>query len=119
MSAPELGTSEKLDLIMWQLVRIQHELGELKVGQADIQAAVQTFTTVLADVQAQAAQLVTDVTEIQQIVASGQPVDTSALDNIASQAAGVQNALDSAVQQVTALATPSTPPSTPSTPPTS
>lgn len=77
--------------------------------QSDINAAVTEFGTLLADLQAQTASLVTDLGELQTIIASGQPVDTSALDAAVASATAVQEALDSAVANISTEVTPAGP----------
>lgn len=101
--------SQKLDLIMWELVQIAKQLGEIMTAQSDIDAAVTAFTAMLTDMQNDAATLVTDVTAIQAALASGNPVDTSALDSVVAGASAIQSALDTAVSQVSGLV-PATPP---------
>lgn len=85
---------------------IKKQLGEIMSEQSDIDAAVTEFTTVLGDLQTQTASLVTDLQELQAIIAAGQPVDTSALDSVVASASAVQSALDAAVAGINTEAAP-------------
>jgi hypothetical protein len=83
---------------------------------ADVTAIAGALTAIqgtLGDVSAQAATLLTDVTNIQAVIAAGGTVDTSQLDALVqtanalqTQASSAQAALDPAVTAVTALAPP-------------
>jgi hypothetical protein len=98
---PNDGT--KLDLIMWQLLQLSQQLGEIMTAQGDITAAVTAFTALLTDMQSDSATLLTDVTAIQAQLAAGQPVDTSALDSVVASVQAMQTGLDTAVSQVSGL----------------
>jgi hypothetical protein len=78
-------------------------------AQDDINAAVTAVTGLFTDLQAQVTQLATDVNELGALIQSGQPVDTSALNNITATVAGVQATVDNAVSSVTALTPPPAP----------
>jgi hypothetical protein len=74
--------------------------------QDAIDSDVQTIAGALTAVQGDAATLVTDVQAIAAKIATGQPVDTSALDALVASAQSVQAAIDTATASVTALAAP-------------
>ena len=95
-----------LDQILAALNTINRKLDVLMSQQDAIDTAVQALTTVLTDVQGDAATLVTDLTALAAAIAAGQPVDTTALNALVTSAQSVQAALDSATAQVTALAPP-------------
>lgn len=103
---------DKLSDIAFALLRIERKLDQIMTAQDDINAAVATVTALLTDLQAQTAQLATDLqtltTELQ-----GQGVDTTALNQVTSQVAGIQQALDQGVTAITNLATPPPPPTPP------
>ena len=80
-------------------------------AQDDINAAVTAIHGLLSDVAAQVATLGTDITAIQTEIANLQAggVDTSALDTAVASIAATQASLDTAVQNVSAIATPPAP----------
>ncbi len=111
----------------WPNSPLHTEMEKLMAAQDDINAATAAITGLLTDIQAKVADattqigtLGTDLTAIQQQIASGQPVDTSALNTAAGSVASVQASLDSmgaaldtAVQNVTAVASPAAVPAEP------
>lgn len=98
--------SEELSAMAEDIAGMNKTIGKIMAAQDDINAATAEFTTLLGDLQTQTASLVTDLTALQTTIASGQPVDTSALDAAVASAAGVQQALDTAVGSINTTATP-------------
>jgi hypothetical protein len=85
-----------------QLNRIEQKVDQLMAGQASIDAAVTAINNLLTD-------LSSDVAAIQQQIAAGAPVDTTALDAAVANIPAAQAAID-------ALAHPAaTPPTSTST----
>ena len=105
------------------LIRIIENQEKIMAAQDDINAAVTAVTGLLTDVGAkladantQLATLATDLTAIQAQIANGQPVNTAALNTAVGNVAAVQASLDStsaaldaAVANVTAVASPPAP----------
>jgi hypothetical protein len=92
--------------VLTRLDKILTILGEIKMSQADINADVQALTGVVNDVLADASTLLTDVTAIQQEIAAGGTVSTTALDALTASAAAMQSTIDSATSTVSGLVTP-------------
>ncbi len=84
--------------------KVSQLMTEVSQQQTDINNAVAAITGMLTDIKAQNAQLATDLANLQAQLASGQPVDTSALDSAVAQVQATQTALDTAVQSITNLA---------------
>lgn len=84
-------------------------------SQDDINAAVTAITSLLTDLSAQAATILTDITAVQGQIGAGQAVDTTALDSAVSGIEAVQTALDDAVTNLSTVAEPpaATPPPAP------
>jgi hypothetical protein len=113
--------SEHLLKTLWEMLEvlksIDKKVEKIMTVQADLAAdataisgAFTEVQTTLTDMAAQVTQIGTDVAAIQTALANGQPVDTSAIDALAAQAATLQasvqsadSSLDTAVQSVTAL----------------
>ena len=115
-----MTVDEKLNAIAWYLLDLTNtikqtarettgRLDKIMAAQDDINAAVTAVTGLLTDIQGQVATLATDLQQIQALLASGQTVDTSALDAAVANVAGIQSALDSGVSAVTAVASPPPP----------
>jgi len=98
-----------LDQILAAIRSVNLKLDVLMSQQDAIDSDVQAIAAALTAVQGDAATLVTDVQAITAKIATGQPVDTSALDALVASAQSVQAAIDTATAQVTALA-PAAPP---------
>lgn len=74
--------------------------------QTSINNAVTAITTLLTDLSGQTTTILNDVKAVQADLASGTPVDTTALDSAVAGISTVQTALDSAVSTLTTTATP-------------
>ena len=90
--------------------KVDKLMTEVSQTQTDINNAVTVFGGILTDLQAQTSTLVTDVQNIAALIADGQPVTTAALNSLVAGAQAIDTAVDSAVESVTALAPPPTPP---------
>jgi multidrug efflux pump subunit AcrA (membrane-fusion protein) len=109
MAAFGYGRHRDYAAVLAALTRIEQQIGQIMTAQDDINTATTAITSLLADVSAQVTQLGADLTAIQAELASGQPVNTTALDSAVQQVTATQAALDSAVASITGLA-PVTPP---------
>lgn len=109
MAIFEYGKHREYALVLAALKRIEQKADRIMTAQDDINNAVIAVTGLLTDISAQVAQLGTDLTAIQQELASGQPVSTTALDSAVQQVSAAQAALDTAVASITGLA-PAAPP---------
>lgn len=103
---------KKLDTIIELQLQLIEKVEKLMTSQQDVDAAVTAVQGLLTDVQTQVTAIATDVTAIQQLLANGQTVDTTALDSVVATVQGVQSSLDQGVSQLNALANPA-----PATPP--
>jgi peptidoglycan hydrolase CwlO-like protein len=123
-SPGDSGTPESHHHMLIRIIENQEKImTELSQAQTDINTAVEVVTGLLtdvgdklADVNTQLGTLATDLLAIQQQIANGQPVDTSALNTMVGNVAAVQASLDStsaaldtAVANVTAVASPPAP----------
>lgn len=88
-------------------------LDAIIVSQASIDNAVTTVTNFLTDLSNDNQTILADLTAIQQQIANGQPVSTAALDAVVGKVGAVQTGIDSATQQLTAVANPTPPPPPP------
>jgi len=86
--------------------QLEHIMTTQSQSQADVNAANTAVVALLTDVSDDVATILADVKSIQAALASGQPVDTTALDSTVAGIAAVQSSLDSATSQLTGVVPP-------------
>jgi hypothetical protein len=83
--------------------RIDQTLEKIMSAQTDINSAVTAIQNLLTDVSGNVTTILADVKALQAALASGQTVDTTALDAAVADIAAVQSSLDAATSQLSGI----------------
>jgi putative Ig domain-containing protein len=83
--------------------RIDQTLEKIMSAQNDINSAVTAIQNLLTDVSGNVTTILADVKALQAALASGQTVDTTALDAAVADIAAVQSSLDAATSQLSGI----------------
>lgn len=94
------------DKLEEHLTSLERKVNQIMSEAADIANAVTVVTNLLNDVSSDNQTILADITAIQDQIANGQPVDTSALDAVIAKVSNVQSGLDSAVENLSNVASP-------------